>query len=304
MQKNIPLKEIIEFLKSEIITIHGNPEGIVVNKLSDPQNVDETTLDWISDRRDDKQTLAENSKAKSILVTSEVKYTENIMHQGKVLVVLANPKMAIAKVGNKFFVAKPTPQIHKTATIHPNAVIGKNVFIGANASIGECIIGDNCIIHSNVVIYGKTKIGNSVKIHSGAIICVEGLGCIREDNAQLVEFPQLGGVIIEDNVYIGANTHIASGSLSDTFIGRGCKINGMSFVGSNCYLGENVWITGGSMIAGSVIVGENTTIYSKAVIRDQIRIGKNATIGMGAVVTKNIPDNKICIGNPAQIIEQ
>src|SRR5690606_28672585 len=166
------------------------------------------------------------------------------------------------------------------------------------------IIGDNNIIHSNVCIYDRTKIGNDNVIHSGAIICVDGLGCIRNDDGSLTEFPQLGGVIIGNNTYIGANTHIASGSLSDTIIEDGCKINGLCFIGSNNHLHENVWITGSAMLAGSVTVGKNTNIFSKVVVREWCTIGEGATVGMGSVVTKNIPAGETWVGNPARKLEK
>ena len=206
-------------------------------------------------------------------------------------------------MGHAFFVDKTEPGIHHTAVIHPEAVIGKDVFIGANVTIGRCIIGDNCRIYPNVVVYDRTIIGNNVSIHAGAVICSDGLGCQRLPDGRLFEFPQMGGVVIEDDVYIGANTQITSGSLSDTIIGKGSKINALSFIGSNCKLGENIWITGSTMLAGSVIIGKNTNIFSRVIIRDQCQIGEAVTIGMGSVVTKNIPNNEIWIGNPAKKIK-
>ena len=116
----------------------------------------------------------------------------------------------------------------------------------------------------------------------------------------LIEFPQIGGVIIGDNCYIGGNTHIASGSLSDTVIKNGCKINGLCFVGSNDILHENVWITGSTMLAGSVVVGKNTTIFSRVIVRDWCKIGEKVVVGMGSVVTKNIPDGETWFGSPAR----
>lgn len=300
MENNIPLKEIIEFLGSDIKTIYGNPEGIYINKLSDPQNVDETTLDWISDRRPDKQFLAENSKAQAIVVTSDVTYSESLKQQGKVLVVVANPKMAIAKVGNNFFVDKPKPQIHPTAIIHPDALLGENVAIGPYCVIGKCKIGNNSVLDANVVIYDNTTIGNNVYIHSGAIIGTDGLGCEREADGTLVKFPHLGGVNIDDNVDIGAYCQIAKGALSNTIIGKGSKLNVGCFIAHNTIIGNNVWISPKVNIAGSCNILNNVTIFSGVVIREQTTIGSYSTIGMGAIVTKDVPEGETWIGNPAK----
>lgn len=300
MQTNISLKEIIEFLGSDIKAIHGSSEGIEVNKLSDPQNVDETTLDWISDRRPDKQSLAENSKAQAIVVTSDVTYSESLKQQGKVLVVVANPKMAIAKVGNNFFVDKPKPQIHPTAIIHAEAILGENVVIGPYCVIGKCKIGNNSVLDANVVLYDNTTIGNNVYIRSGAIIGTDGLGCEREADGTLIKFPHLGGVVIEDNVDIGAGCQIAKGALSNTIIGKGTKINVGCYIAHNVIIGKNVWISAQAKIAGSVKVGDNTTIFVGAMIREQLIIENNSLIGMGSVVVKNVPQGEVWIGNPAK----
>ena len=227
-----------------------------------------------------------------------------MIHQNKIFLVVDNPKRSLIKILNKFFINHPEAGIDSSSYIHPEAVIGENVYIGPNCFIGKCIIGDGNIIHSGVNIYDRTTIGNDNVIHSGAVICVDGLGCIRMPNGKLEEFPQIGGVIIGNNCYIGGNTHIASGSLSDTIIENGCKINGMSFIGSNDILHENVWITGSTMLAGSVEVGSDTTIFSRVVIRDWCKIGKKVTIGMGSVVTKNIPDGETWYGSPAKKIDR
>lgn len=300
MDKQVAIKEIVEFLEVEILQVFGNIENIFVSNLNASGRVNKNTLDWINPTKDNKQSIAESTKANVIIVGREIIYSTKLKEQEKVIIVVNNPKLAIAKIGQAFFVDKIIAGVHITAVIHPEAIIGANVFIGANTVIGKSIVGDNVIIHANVTIYDKTTIGNNVVIHAGAVICSDGLGCQRLVDGKLFEFPQLGGVIIEDDVYIGSNTLIASGSLSDTVIGEGCKINGLSFIGSNCNLGKNVWITGSTMLAGSVKIGKNTSIYSNVIIRDQCNIGEGVTIGMGSVVTKNIPSNEIWLGNPAK----
>lgn len=296
----IPVHEIIGFLGSDILTVLGSVGDAFIDNVADAANTNETTLDWITSAKANKQKIAQSSKAKVILVDSSVDYSTELQSQNKVLLVVDNPKATLIKVINFFVIEKPKPHIDPTAFIHPNARIGSNVYIGPHCYIGDCIIGDNNIIHSNVCIYDRTKIGNDNVIHSGAIICVDGLGCIRNTNGTLTEFPQLGGVVIGNNTYIGANTHIASGSLSNTIIEDGCKINGLCFIGSNDHLHENVWITGSTMLAGSVVVEKNTTIFSRVVVREWCSIGENVTIGMGSVVTKHIPAGETWVGNPAR----
>lgn len=302
--KEISIKSIIECLGDDIVTIKGNINNDVINNITNVERINEKSLDWIAKGKKDKQTIAELSLAKVLLVDKSLEYNDIIRHQNKIFLVVDNPKRSLIKILNKFFINHPEAGIDSSSYIHPEAVIGKNVYIGPNCFIGKCIIGDGNIIHSGVNIYDRTTIGNGNVIHSGAVICVDGLGCIRMPNGKLEEFPQIGGVIIGNNCYIGGNTHIASGSLSDTIIENGCKINGMSFIGSNDILHENVWITGSTMLAGSVEVGSDTTIFSRVVIRDWCKIGKKVTIGMGSVVTKNIPDGETWYGSPAKKIDR
>lgn len=297
---NIYLTDIIASLKDEIISVFGEPKNNYVCYLKDPKNVDEYTLDWISAMRKEKQQIAENSKARAIITGSGILYSDILKQQGKVIIQVDNPKRAIAKVANMFFVAKEKPGIDPTAVIHQDAVIGNNVFIGPYVVIGKCIIGDNVTIHSNTTLYDNVTLKRNVIINAGAVIGTDGLGCEREENGQLIKFPHFGNVLIEENVEIGANCQIAKGALSDTFIGKGTKINVGCYIAHNVVLGKNVWISAHAKIAGSVKVNDNATIFIGVMIKEHLLIGHDAIIGMGAVVTKNVPSGEIWIGNPAK----
>lgn len=302
--KQVPINEIVEFLNKDIIKLFGNTTNKTIDNITNVERVNEKSLDWVNSNKTNKQEIVEASKAKVFLVDESVEYSDLMKFQDKVLIVVKKPKLSLMSVIKQFFSEKQSANIDASAYIHPEAIIGNNVYIGPHCFIGKCIIGDNNIIHSNVCIYDRTTIGNNNEIHSGALLCVDGLGCVRQSDGSLEEFPQIGGVVIGDNCYIGGNTHIASGSLSDTIIENGCKINGMCFIGSNDVLHENVWITGSTMLAGSVEVGKNTTIFSRVVVRDWCKIGEGCTIGMGSVITKNIPDGETWFGSPAHKVEK
>lgn len=304
IRKKIPLEDILVFLGDEVLSVKGSCKNVHIDNIPDANHVTETSLDWINASKSNKQEIAEHSPARVLLVDEAVVYNDAISNQGKVLITVENPKRSLMRIIKNFFTKTFSPGIDKTACIDPDAVIGKNVHIGPYCHIGKCVIGDNNVIHGGVHIYDRTTIGDNNVIHSGAVICVDGLGCIRRPDGHLEEFPQIGGVVIGDNCYIGANTHIASGSLSDTIIGNGCKINGLCFIGSNDVLYDNVWITGSTMLAGSVEVGPHTTIFSRVVVREWCKIGSRCTVGMGSVVTKNIPDGETWVGAPAHKMEK
>jgi len=304
MDKNIDLKDIISFLESELMTVYGEPDSVVVRHLKDPEHVDEFTLDWINPLKPDKQKIAETSKAKVIIANKEVVFSETLKNQGKVLLVVDNPKLAIAKVGNEFFVEKPTPGIHPSAVIHPDAQIGENVFVGANTVIENCTIGDDTIIDANVHIYSPVIIGKHCSVKSGAVLGGIGFGFEKDENGNLFRFPQIGNLFIGDYVEIGANTCIDRGALSDTVIGDYCKINNLCHIAHNNKIGKNVVITAQVNISGSNVIENGVWIAPNASIRGWLTIGKGATIGMGAVVTKDVPAGETWVGNPARKLEK
>jgi len=299
---NIPLTKIVDFLANDLLEIKGeeNTEEIIIKYLKEPAEVDEFTLDWINSAKENKQQIAEAANAKAILVDEEIAYSEELKQQGKTLLIVKNPKYAIAQIANAFFVEKITPQIHPSAVIHPKAKIGDNVFIGPNCIVGTCTIGNNVIIEGNNFIYDQVTIKNNVEIHAGAIIGSEAHNFVEDENGNKIKFPHLGKTIIGNNVIIGAQSVISRGVLSDTIIGDNTKIAQLVVVGANNIIHENCEIRANSIISGSVIIGKNTIIAPSVNIRNQQTIGSNCFIGMGAVVTKDVPDSETWIGNPAR----
>jgi len=296
----IPLTEIIDFLAGDLLAINGeNTESIIVKYLKEPAKVDEFTLDWINSDKENKQQFAESTKAKAIIADDGITFSSVLKQQGKILLIVRNPKFVIAQIANAFFVEKITPQIHPSASIHPSATIGKNVFIGPHCIIGNCTIGNDVTIEGNNYIYDNVIIKDHVEIHAGAIVGNEAHNFVTDEKGNKINFPHLGKTIIGHKVVIGAQSVISRGVLSDTIIGNNTKIGQLVNIGHNCFINSHCEIMSHVMISGSVVIGQNTIIASSATIRDQKTIGENCFIGMGAVVTKNIPDGETWIGNPA-----
>lgn len=294
-KRQINIDELVSFLGEEVVRVYGDIQGVYIDNLADVEHVNETTLDWIKPKNPSKQTIVEKSLARVILVDEEIKPV-----QGKVLIVVKHPKMALAKVGNQFFVEKPEIGIHPTAIIHNEARIGNDVSIGAYCVIGRATIGDGCIIDSQVRIYDDVVIGNHCNIKAGAIIGGAGFGFERDENGNKFRFPQIGSVRIGDDVEIGSQTCIDRGALSDTIIGDHTKINNLCHIAHNNRIGRNVTITGCVNLSGGNIIEDNVWVAPNASLVGYVHIGENATIGMGAVVVKDIPANEVWVGNPAK----
>lgn len=297
--KKILIDDIVKFLGNDVIKIYGNYKSIIIDNIPDAGQVRETSLDWINSTRPNKQQDALNSKARVVVVDETVNYSDELNEKNKILIVVDNPRKTMALIAGRFFLEKPNPGIHPSAVIDEKAIIDPTAHVGAGCVIGKASIGEGTILMPNVVVYDDVTIGSCCIIQAGAIIGTDGLGCIRDNEGRLTKFPHLGGVIIGNDVEIGANCQIAKGAFSDTIIENGCKINGLCFIAHNCHLDENVWITGDTMLCGSVHVNKNATIFSNVIIREQRNIGEGAIVGMGSVVTKNVPDGETWIGTPA-----
>lgn len=173
--------------------------------------------------------------------------------------------------------------------IGKNAKIGNNVKIHAHASIGDKVeIGDHCVIHAGVKIYHNCIIHNNCEIHAGAIIGADGFGFAPQQDGSYKNIPQLGNVIIEDNVSIGANSTIDRATMGSTIIKNGVKIDNLVQIGHNVIIGENTVIASQTGISGSTEIGKNCIIAGKAGIVGHIKIADNTTIGANTGISKSV----------------
>ena len=187
------------------------------------------------------------------------------------------------------------------AFIAKNAVIGRNCRILPGSYIGrEVEIGDNCYIGSGVRLVGEVHIGNNVVIRENSVIGADGLSTDRDENEKALTMPQFGGIVIEDNVQIGALTVIARGAIDNTVIKSGAKIDNSVFISHNVQIGKDTFIVGETIMFGSSSTGNRVFISGNSTIRDGRHIGDGARIGMGSVVVKNVDNYTVVKGNPAR----
>ena len=214
-------------------------------------------------------------------------------------------------------------RIHKKTGISPRAVIADSAKIGVDCHIGEftviaedvkigdnCIIypgvhiaeavqiGNDCIIYPGVTIYEGSKIGNRVIINANTTIGEDGFGFATHKGVHY-KIPQIGAVIIEDDVEIGSGCGIERGTLNDTFIGAGSKIGDLVAIGHGTRIGQHCLIVAQVGIAGSTTLGHHCVVGGQVGIVGHITIGNNVTIAAQAGVINNIPDNTVVLGSPA-----
>ena len=183
--------------------------------------------------------------------------------------------------------------------IGQNVVLGNNVKIYPNSFIGDnVVIGDNAFIFAGAKIYSETVIGNNCTIHSGAIIGADGFGFAPNEDGEYNKIPQIGNVIIEDNVDIGANTTVDRATLGSTIIRKGVKLDNQIQIAHNVEIGKNTVIAAQTGVAGSTKIGENCMIGGQVGIAGHLTIGNNVRIQAQSGVGRNIKDEEILQGSP------
>lgn len=181
-----------------------------------------------------------------------------------------------------------------------NVKIGNNVKIYPNTYIGDnVIIGDNCIFFAGVRIYSETEIGNNCVIHSGAIVGSDGFGFAPHDDGTYSKIPQIGNVILEDDVEIGSCTTIDRATMGSTIIRKGVKLDNQIQIAHNVEIGENTVIAAQTGVAGSTKIGKNCMIGGQVGVAGHITIGDNVRIQAQSGIGKSLKDGEIVQGSPA-----
>ena len=245
---------------------------------------------------DEKFFAAADKTSASCVITPE-----NAQINAPCRIEVKQPKLAFALIAEQLHPPKKQdPEIHSTAIIASSADIALEVFIGAfvcvgeNSSIGsgtqiragakigdQVRIGNDCVIHPNVFLEDGVTIGDRVILHAGVVIGTDGFGYVRDAHSYH-KFPQIGTVVIEDDVELGANTCVDRAALGRTRIGRGTKIDNMVHVGHNCDIGERVVIAAQTGISGSVTIEDDCVIGGQVGFGDHIRVLSGAVIGSKA----------------------
>lgn len=207
---------------------------------------------------------------------------------------LFHPEPAPRAGADRTALVHASARVAKSASIGPRAVVGRGAVIGARAAIGPgCIVGEEARIgagsrlFANVVIYPRTQLGERVAIHAGAVIGSDGFGNAM-DGGRWVKIPQVGRVVVGDDVEIGANTTIDRGTLGDTVIGDGVRLDNLIQIGHNVTIGAHTAIAACVGIAGSTRIGSHCLIGGAAMISGHLTIGDRVTVSGGTSVIKSL----------------
>ncbi|MCM8814123.1 MAG: UDP-3-O-(3-hydroxymyristoyl)glucosamine N-acyltransferase [Candidatus Omnitrophica bacterium] len=305
---NTTLKEIAQIIDGTVI----GDETTVITGVCGIKEAKAGDITFVANPR--YTPLIQNTNASAIITAREVKQIS------KPLIISENPSLAFAKL---LAWLAPNEVVHYQG-IHPTAVIGKKVALGKNISIHPYVviedhaeIGDNCtiaagvfighhakigsdsLISPHVTIRERVQIGRRVIIHSGSVIGSDGFGFATVKGLH-EKIPQIGTVIIEDDVEIGANVTIDRARFDKTLIKHGTKIDNLVQIAHNVVIGENSILVAQSGISGSTVIGKNVTLAGQAGVIGHITIGDNVVVAAQAGVTKSVPADTCVSGYPAK----
>jgi UDP-3-O-[3-hydroxymyristoyl] glucosamine N-acyltransferase len=302
------LKEIARFLEGEVV----GDENVVITGICGIKEAGPGDITFLANPK--YLSLLETTQASAVITSRDIKSTS------KPIIRTESPSLAFAKM-----VSLIEPQdIKHPKGIHPTAIIGKDVTLGKNVSLGPytviedrvCLgdntiiyagcyigcntkIGKNALIYANVSIREQVVIGERVIIHSGTVIGSDGFGFATLEGIHH-KIPQIGTVVIEDDVEIGANVTIDRARFDKTVIGKGTKIDNLVQIAHNVVIGENSIIVAQAGISGSTVIGKGVTLAGQAGLVGHIRIGDGAVVAAQAGVTKSVAANTLVSGYPAK----
>ncbi|MEO6656617.1 MAG: UDP-3-O-(3-hydroxymyristoyl)glucosamine N-acyltransferase [Pyrinomonadaceae bacterium] len=303
-------QEIADFLSAELV----GDGGVMINAVADIITAAEGQLAFT-----DNAETAPVTKASCLIVPLDFQHTSSTTY-----ILTKDPKLAFSRIGDILH-----PQKQRDARIHPSAIVaasaklGNRLFIGAFTCIGEnSVIGDgtqlragakigdnvsvgkNCVLHPNVFVEDGCRIGDAVVLHTGVVIGTDGFGYVRDVDSY-VKFPQIGTVVIEDNVEIGANSCIDRGALGETRIGEGTKIDNLVQIAHNVQIGKRVVIAAQTGISGSTVIEDDCVIGGQVGMGDHARVLSGAIIGSQAgVLPGKIVRPGVWWGTPVQPLDE
>lgn len=306
----IRLKQIAEAIAGELI---GDGK-VMIKGISGIEEAKPGDITFIANSK--YYAYLTKTKASAIIVDKKV----DVPKRKKNIIRIANPTLAFTKVVDLIVprsITKKGTGAHKTAVIGKGVALGKyvsiqakaviedkvsigdNTVIGAGTYIGEFTqIGSNCLIYPNVTIRERVEIKNRVIIHSGTVIGSDGFGFAAEEKVYQ-KIPQVGVVIIENDVEIGANVTIDRARFAQTVIGAGTKIDNLVQIAHNVEIGKNSILVSQTGISGSTKIGDNVILAGQTGVVGHVKIGDNVIVAARGVVTKDIPAGELVSGYPA-----
>jgi UDP-3-O-[3-hydroxymyristoyl] glucosamine N-acyltransferase len=251
---------------------------------------------YVAPRRDPQEIARKvDAGAASVVILEPALKALVEVRDNRLLIVTDNAQLTFIKFFNAC-AEEYRPEFLAPEEFPTSGFFAPNTLIERGATIGEQVR-----IFGNVYIAGGTRIGNNVIISPGAVIGGEGYGFVKDTDGSLINFPHVGGVIIEDDVFVGSCVCIDKGNFGDTILQRGCKIDNLVHIAHNVNVGRHAMVIANAMVAGACVVGDGARIAPSTSILNGVSVGAGAFIGLHSCVVRDIPDGVLAYGVPAKV---
>jgi UDP-3-O-[3-hydroxymyristoyl] glucosamine N-acyltransferase len=288
----------LEQLAGHIGAVVVGDRSLKISAAATLEDAGPTHVSFLSNPQYEKQLAT--TKAGAVIVSS------NVGCEGLNLLKTGDPYLAFAKAvvllhGHR---RHPHDGLHPRAYVDPTATIGQRTILYPGVYVGpRATIGRDCILYPNVVIYDDCVIGDRVIIHAGASVGHDGFGFATSKGVHH-KIPQVGNVVIEEDVEIGANAAIQRAAMGSTVIGRGTKIDSLVSIGHGVKIGPQGMIVSQTGIAGSTTLGKNVTMAGQVGVAGHLKIGNNVIVAAQSGITNDVPDQTAMMGSPAMPLHQ
>ena len=293
--KQVQISDILAFLtRSDIpFTFDGDP-SVIVDGFSSLNRYKGGSFTWCKTQKN----IPDAFDLKQVLLAF---ISEDVNGEFQNTIRSPQSKRAFFSVMEHFYAEEEDrPPVGQFTYVSPKVKLGNNVRIGHNCTLdGEIVIGDNTVIWNNVTIVNRVIIGENCEIQSGTVIGHDGFAYSEDENRKKIMVKHFGGVVIGDNVSIFSGCNIARGTIDDTVIESGVKIDSHTHIGHNDHIEENVGMAMPNVLCGSVHIGKNSYL-SGATVMNQLTVGENAYVGIRSVVLNNVDPEQKVFGYPAR----
>lgn len=294
----VSLKDVLDAIRCEHEVI--GRRDIAVERPSPIEVADQRSITFCNKSGEQGRKLLEGTSG-GIVITGREHAEACGSLAGRTFVLVDDPRLAFARVLEAHFSTRWPVGISGTASVSRSARIGEGAYIGPFCDVRDgVVIGEGSRLEGSVTVHEGTRIGRNVVVRAGAVIGTDGFGFNRNGAGALEKFPQIGGVEIGDDVEIGSNACVARGTMSDTVIGRGTKIDNLVHVAHNVHIGEDCLITAMVWIGGSAKIGDRCWLSPMVSILNGITVGDDAMVAMGSSVIRDVANGEHVAGSPAR----
>lgn len=264
---------------------------------------DGESLVWISPKKEaNAADLLRATPAPVVVAPAKATVPDEVL--ARACVILApSPKLVFSRIVAALFAPPPARGgVHPTATVHPEAEIDPTATIGPHCHVGRSRIGAGAVLDGHVHVYDGVTVGARCWIAANAVLGVDGFGYTQDEDGEWVHFPHLGGVVLGDDVRVGAHACVVRGTLGDTVVDAGTKLDNYVTVGHNARVGKRVLVASHAIVGGSAVVGDDVWVSPHVTILNGLRVGKGAVLGAGACVVADVPEGGKLVARPGRLL--